>query len=326
MTREMSRLRSDASPVGDDANDEAGSQARWRTNLEVQSRKLYGHLRKVVTEVHAAVIFHVPEKVYCDLCKADKHELDLVDLICCPDKRPSNCPYFNESPSPPHRICHTCLARLVREYTTLLFSLSDKERKRHPGDEMQTEYLSKLTKAKIIVCPLCKSPNVLTEQRAFNEGYLRKYMSKDGTITQYQVHSKATATLRDNFSVEEVYENQRRPLFGSFSASNLRTLDFRGNYSTEKGCELPSAIGVEFHKPNRNWVWIELRAPDLTLKKAAENGWMYGGSWMDSRNDYDREISLFHFVRTRRLLHTRVRISPLVKEELEMIEENAEER
>jgi hypothetical protein len=316
----MSRLsRSNANKV-EDANEEAGPQARWRTNLELQSRKLYGHLRKVVTEVHATAIFHVPEKMYCDQCKSDKHELDLVELICFPDKRPMNCPYSPESPSPPHRICHTCLARLVRDYTTLLRSLSEKERKRHPGDEIQTEYLCNLKKAKIIACPLCKSPNVLTEQRAFNEGYLRKYISKDGTITQYQVQSKATAVLRDNFSVEEVYENQRRPLFGSFSASNLRTLDFRGNYSTEKGCELPSAIGVEFHKPNRNWVWIELRAPDVTLKKAAENGWMYGGSWMDSRNDYDRDISLFHFVRTRRLLHTRVRISPLVKEELETIE------
>lgn len=315
MKREMERLNATRPSTDDDS-----AQARWRTNIEIQSRKLYGHLRKVVTDIHQTTTFHVVEKVYCDRCKMDKHDLDLVELICCPEKRPLSCPYFQEAPPPPHRVCHSCLSQVVRENSTFLRRLTEKEQKNHEGDEVQTKYVHGLREAKVIACPLCKSPNVLTVQTAFNEGYLRKHMSKDGTITRYQVHSKATSSLRDNFTVEEVYENQRRPIFGSFSASNLRTLDFRGNFSTEKGCELPNANDIEFQKPNKNWVWIELRAPDLTLKKAAENGWMYGTSWADSRNDYDREISLFHFVRTRRLLHTRVRISASVRAELDAIE------
>lgn len=316
MKREMTNLNRS---TGKKDLIEESQQVRWRNSLEEQSRKLYGNLRKVVNDTHFEIKRDVVSRIICDHCKGDKLELDLVELICCPDKRPQTCPYYAEAPAPPHRVCHSCLAQLVRQYEAFLSQLIQKEKKRHPGDEVTTQYVHGLH-AKLIPCPLCKTPNVLTVQTAFNEGYLRKFMSKDGTITRYQVHQKATTTLRDNFTVEEVYENQRRPLFGHFSAENLRSLDFRGNLSTERGCELPDAHDSEYRKPNKNWVWLELRAPDQTLNKAAENGWMYGSSWKDSRNDYEKEISLFHFVRTRRLLHTRVRLSNEVREELDLLQ------
>jgi hypothetical protein len=185
-----------------------------------------------------------------------------------------------------------------------------------------TEFLRKL-KVKIIPCPLCKTPNVLLQQQAsFNEGYLRKDLSRDGKITQYQVQDRVTKALQDSWTVEEVYENQRRFIFGCFSADNLRTLDFRGAFSTENGCEVQN----DHRKPNRYWVWLELDEPDRTLKKAAENGWMYASDWQTSRNNYEKEISIFHFVRTRRLLHTRIRISEALKDELKIFDPEFEDQ
>ena len=304
--------------VAADPNQEESQAVRWRTCLEDQSRSLYGALRKEVTDTHSAETFRSGERMFCDRCRHDKHRLDLVELVCCPEKRANSCQYDKEALPPPHTICHSCMALLVRQQESFMDSLIVRERRLHRGDEVQTAYIRGLL-AKLIPCPLCKSPNVLTVQTAFNEGYLRKTISKDGTITQYQVHAKATAALRDNFSVEEVYENQRRPLFGCFSAKNLQTLDFRGPFSTEKGCEVPYEQTRQ--KPNKNWVWLELDAPDTTLLKAADGGWMYGREWRDSQKQYERDISLFHFVRTRRLLHTRVRISEEVREQLDLLHE-----
>ena len=209
----------------------------------------------------------------------------------------------------------------MKKYDAFLKAQAEREKLANARDEEeQTKYIRDHV-SKIIPCPICKTPNVLTVQTVFNEGVLRTFVDKNGTITQYQVHAQATKVLQDNFSVTDVYENQRRPFFGTFSANNLLTVDFRGNFSNENGIEIPN----DHTKPNKNWVWLEIDRPDLTLPRAGENGWMYGHFRFDPESA-ESQISLFHFVRTRRLLHTRIRVSDAVKAELSKVAEEVGQR
>jgi hypothetical protein len=292
---------------------------KWRANLERQTQKLYQVLRQAVTDLHSLETRKLDRNMgRCASCREAQYDLDLVEFICAPDRRHASCPYRGRV-DPPHHMCHQCIARSVKKYDAFL--KAETARLAHQRDEEEQTKFIRDHVAKIIPCTLCKTPNVLTVQTVFNEGVLRRIVDRNGTITQYLVHVQATKVLQDNFSVSDVYENQRRPFFGTFSANNLLTIDFRGNFSNENGIEIPN----DHQKPNKSWVWLEVDRPDLTLPRAGENGWMYSHLRFDP-DSAESQISLFHFVRTRRLLHTRIRVSDAVKAELQKVAEEVGQR
>lgn len=291
---------------------------KWKEYLQVASERQAKELRSEVATIHRDN--SRMDLTPCMYCGGSTCKLELVSLQCFPERRPQTAAYDPKAVAPPHAICFSCIAYLVKRQHR--FFAKQIEKDREAKEDISNAVWLNDSAIKILPCPICKSPNVLTMNTAFNEGLSRKRIEMSGATTQYQVHFAATKVLSDNFSVEEVYENERRPLFGSFDSNNMLTLDWRSNFSNGGGSAVERSISS---KPNRAWLWLETHSPDVTLPRSGIGGWQYSAfSWPADPMEYSADVSLFHFVRRRRLLHTRIRMSQEVLQQLSLIEEELE--
>jgi hypothetical protein len=293
-------------------------QAKWREYIEGASQQQWRTLRSEVAKLHREE--YQSAVIRCSWCAGTTCKLDSVDLLCHPERRPQTAAYDARADKPPHTLCISCVVHLVKNQERFLVRQLESDR-RAGEDTSQLEWLMNIP-LKVLPCPLCKTPNVLTMRTAFNESLARKVVAESGAATQYKVHFSATNAVCDNFTVEEVFENERRPMFGSFSPQNVLTLDWRGRYSNGGGSAMERSISP---KPNRAWVWLETHAPDVTLPNTGVGGWQYAKfSWAADPLEYSPVISIFHFVRRRRLLHTRVRMNEDVQNRLSAVVDELE--
>jgi len=316
--------------------DEEGGKPSWRRHLERSSTLVTTMLRRGVADLHDREVADSVAHARCMSCHEPKYELDLVELKCFADRRPPQCPVPLESDGH-HVICHRCLEQRIKRYDACLKAAEDRGESKmlsartvrnltgsltgtapvamNSSTELPETYLRQLP-VKIIPCFKCKSPNVLRVRTVFNESVLRTHgIDRNGLIREYTVESSATKVVQENYFVTGIYENQRRPFFGTFSCNNLLTLDFRGSFSTKSGIEVEHEH--VFEKPNKNWVWVEVDDPQLT-DSTGENGWLYYGFVWD-QGKAEKNPDLFRFLRRRHLLSTRVRLSDAIREELEKL-------
>lgn len=285
---------------------------KWRSHLQDQMKMANTMYARAVKEIHEEE--KTSETLTCMRCKQPKYRLDFTTLECCPEKQLKE--RYKGRP-PPHRFCIECVTDLIAEHKVFDASSQDVVLQGLSSEAMN-----------IVVCPLCRTPNVLMAETRFHEGFARRNITRNGVMKIVVVHLGATKLLSDNFAIDECYENQRRPLFGSFSGDNLLTTDWRGNFSTPGASEIENREEY-YRKPNSSWVWLEDWRPDETLGGC--NGWMYAGRWPDNSitepmAGWDRYISLFYFVRRRRLLRTRIRLNEEVYQELLQIQKELEEK
>lgn len=292
----------------------AATTVKWKEYLQVASERQARELRSEVAQIHRDN--SRMDLTPCLYCNNSTCTLELVTLQCFPERRPQTAAYDAKAVRPPHSICFSCITHLVKKQHRFLAKQIEKEREAKE-DITNLQWLHG-SAIKILPCPICKSPNVMTVHTAFNEGLSRKRIEMSGATTQYQVHFAATKVLSDNFSIEEVYENERRPLFGTFSSNNMLALDWRGSFSNGGGSAVEQSKSV---KPNRAWLWLETHSPDVTLPRSGVGGWQYHSlAWPSDPMEYSADVSLFHFVRRRRLLHTRIRMSHEVLQQLSLVE------
>jgi hypothetical protein len=293
---------------------DAQTLPRWRKHLEDSIRTVSGQYSRALHEVHEKV---KTQNITCARCRLPKYRLDFCEFLCTPEKRDNKAkfsPIRPEDAKLPHRFCQDCIATLIRiQSRSVQWKMAEMEDlKKVLGGVLY-----------IIPCPLCRSPNVLSFETLFQEGFERQNCAKNGVMKNYSVHQAATRRLAENYVVEECFENQRRPPFGVFTKENLLEMDWCGPFSTE-GMTCIENLNVYFAPPNRSWLWLEDWEPDQTMGGAS--GWMYARRWLTNER-YENVISLFHLVRRRRLLRTRVRFDEIeIRSELASFAEEIKTR
>lgn len=294
-------------------------QAGWYMTLQMQSHMLFRDLQQQVAKMHDEVKNPDNSKgaVVCMRCNKKRHRLDVVQFVCHPEKRALV--RYERDHKATHSFCHWCLETLFAQQDKYLTVKKNKE-----GDSAEdrserehAEFLLRLAnhKLRVLPCPECKTPNVLTQESRFFESVERhKAIDASGVMKAYANHREATFRFVDNFVVEKVYENQRRPMFGSFSKDNLLITDWGGQFTDESQAQVLESITPP---PNSAWFWIESYAADTARNGVDMNGWEYGSfSW---NSKFSARVSMFDFVRKRRLLHTRIRVSQELRAELAAI-------
>ena len=300
--------------VGLDAFTEQQNVPRWKKHLEERTRHCSAAYSRAIRDVHDRA---KEQNQRCHRCRNLKYRLDFCEFLCTPEKRENKAPYRGEDP--PHRFCQDCVTELLRVQHRANIVARESDR---GGQSVITDDLL------IVPCPLCRTPNMLRSDTTFHEGFERQTCTKNGVMRLYSVHTGGTRLLTDNYVVEEHYENQRRPPFGSFSKENLLTTDWAGAHST-RGRTCIEDLEEYFAPPNKSWIWLENWTPDVTMGGAF--GWMYANRWPTANSSepeagWERVISLFHLVRRRRMLKTRIRLNEAVETELKLIKEEEKER
>eukprot|EP01012_Entosiphon_sulcatum_P057736 TRINITY_DN81584_c0_g1_i1.p1 TRINITY_DN81584_c0_g1~~TRINITY_DN81584_c0_g1_i1.p1 ORF type:complete len:372 (+),score=46.69 TRINITY_DN81584_c0_g1_i1:39-1118(+) len=110
--------------------------------------------------------------------------------------------------------------------------------------------------------------------------------------------------------VEHIYENQRRGIFGAFSADNLKWTDFRGPWSDQQGNPL---LKTAFTLPNASWLWVG----DWQIsyeRDCDREGWRYAFNWprtglFSGDSEWTSTATLLCWVRQRQLDRVRLRLS-----------------
>lgn len=282
-----------------------GGAEPWRLHLYAEASKISRNIRKVVAEQHHnALKVATGSKLKCEGCLAQKFPLDLVEFTCT---QYTDWQRNRGEEHQTHRYCTECVAKMIRD--------SD-DGERFTKCEESAMVLDEVKaacnhKMHLVVCPVCHCPIALTSSTRFHETFNRERVD---SRLQFTVHTGATEVLSENFAVDRMCENQRRPFFGSFSSDNLLVLDFCGEKSTEResnASEVENVIAT-FERPNSRWVWLEGWVPDLSLNERA--GWRYWKNFQAKWPDgWGTEPTMFMFVRRRRLLRTRVRFNDEVR-------------
>jgi hypothetical protein len=287
----------------------------WRHHLEESVFAGARYLRVTVKRMRdqARELTTTGAKFQCMRCQQPRFRLDLVDFECPRYRSGAGRCRANlaasgsaggadedDGDTPEHHLfCMGCIHQIVK----------DQERAREGTSAalVLRQALPERSALHVVVCPQCHVPAVVAQSQQFLEGLERDYVDR-----QYDVHLVATRLLRDNYWIDEVLENQRRPILGTFSSENLLFTDFCGAYADPRTLNEieDEEMQHRFAKPNPAWVFLE----DWTADVA---GWEYGSSWQDLREGRGiRAVSFRMFVRSRRMLRTRVRINDEVEEDL----------
>ena len=283
----------------------------WREHLEKEAGRVARKFKEKLSEVHTQEREKLEKtRVQCAHCSERKLKEDIVSFHC--SQRASMARGWKSGEAEAasatfttvHRFCNTCVLKLLTEQMQTRSRLECSS-SRHLLEDLHVSCGGQFA---FVVCPLCRTPNVVTQQATFIESFAREKMD---SRLQFTVHIGATKLLTENFFVEEVYENQRRPMFGAFSAENLFVLDFRGKFSTRDASEVED-MERTFEKPNLSWGWADEWSPDTRI--AGMGGWLYATRWEDDDSKWHPGPPRFvSFVRKRRLLRTRIRFSAEVK-------------
>jgi hypothetical protein len=293
-----------------------GQGSSWRAHLYAETGRVARAIKKSVAEEHQRVKnSNANLRIVCQACSHHKHSLDLVVFNCVQKARGTTGETRDK-----HRFCTECVSKLLAEMSRGVKHINC------------AESVSKLCEVqhrcnnnlRIAVCPLCRCPNVLISAVRFHETFDRDRID---SRLQFTSHLGATQILSENFSVERVCENQRRPFFGAFSQQNLLVVDFCGAISTEREtnvCEIEN-LSQTAERPNKSWAWMEDWSPDLSLN--SRGGWRYARNfdapWPGL--GWGAEPTMLSFVRRRRLLRTRVRFNEEVMSALQNYFEEREQ-
>ena len=309
--RKKTRATAAAAPAKDD----------WRRHLEAEAAGVARCIKSKVAVMHTVVLRRLPS-TRCGRCGGTKYQRDMVPFHCAApkgqfsqDADAGGAAGAGGAGDVRHDFCTQCVLELLkRQWET--------RRDLDCGESRQAvASLERSCRGRFmfVICPVCRSPNVITQSTKFCESFARERID---SRLQFAVHVGATRMLLENYCVEEMFENQRRPFFGAFSAANLFVTDFRGHYSTQDASEIED-VGKTFEKPNSLWAWVDNWSPDV--RGAASNGWRYATRWDDDAGKWQTVVSLFAFVRRRRMLRTRLRLNHEVRSDLEGLYRDADE-
>jgi hypothetical protein len=280
----------------------APKQDAWRRHLEEGSARAAREIKGKLAATHT-VVLRTEQPLRCDQCNHIKYHRDMVPFSCTTSKRWSSNDDGGASAASAaehHEFCTQCVLAMLKQQWDTRQGLECTE------SLALMERLERSCKHRFmfVICPVCRSPNVITQSTKFCDSFARERID---SRLQFTVHVGATRMLGENQYVEELFENQRRPFFGAFSAANLFVTDFRGTYSTQEASEIED-VKKTFEKPNSSWAWVDNWSPDL--RGAPNSGWRYATRWEEMDDGkWSTIVSLFAFVRRRRMLRTRVRLN-----------------
>ena len=270
----------------------------WRDHLLGESTRVSRALKKKVAALHQQVK-NTNVRATCQFCGVPKYTLDLVTFNCVQHRRGGD-------ERQRHRFCTDCIKVFAKgsgpsscpDSAAVLAQIGDLCRQ----------------KMHLVVCPTCRCPNVLVSAIRFNPTFDRDRVD---SRLQFTVHLGASQVVSENFSVDRVCENQRRPFFGAFSRENLLVVDFCGTISTEREMNASEIENVEttYERPNRSWAWLDDWSPDLSQN--ARGGWFYARDFTTPwPRAWSKEVQMLMFVRRRVLVRTRVRFNDEVRRAL----------
>jgi hypothetical protein len=302
----------------------------WREQLKSELRQLNSAITHVIATTKNNNKFEATVK--CTACNVDVSELQIVRLQCQDRNEMKDGGDMAAYEEPKHYFCKDCVAEMIRHQSVTRRPLFQQSDKSHRYETLRQELNVRMRlrpgesklQAKVpflLLCPKCRSPNVVVRENRFQCGLDRGVRARS-LNEEFVVNLDATRLLADHFVVEVAWENQRRPPFGVFSRENLLVVDFHGKYCLPDGSALDDVDTLdalnnsdEIPLPNSKWLWMEHWA---SAPGPAKDGWIYMFNFHYPVPNGGRqyEPSMLTFVRQRKLIRTRIRFTEDVIEQL----------
>eukprot|EP01008_Symbiontida_sp_HLA12_P001449 NODE_255_length_1043_cov_320.768478_g252_i0.p1 GENE.NODE_255_length_1043_cov_320.768478_g252_i0~~NODE_255_length_1043_cov_320.768478_g252_i0.p1 ORF type:complete len:277 (-),score=23.11 NODE_255_length_1043_cov_320.768478_g252_i0:211-1011(-) len=194
-----------------------------------------------------------------------------------------------------HKLCMGCIVN-IRDKVRGYFAST-----RDPVGPVARKFLELVV---VIICPKqdCRRPHILKEEKEKLFIGFREIIRYRFTVLRQFEHNLA-------YFQADVCENQRRTLFGRFSAENLLVADFCGPWSNDAGAPYAS-LQEAFHLPTSDWVWLEEWTTSSSgpagNRVCDPQGWGYAWSFS---GPFASSFGPLRLVRRRKKQRIRIRIS-----------------
>lgn len=326
----------------------------WKDHIRFELRSLYQAITHVTAKTKRD---ETDGRSPCTRCTKMSFQISQFD--CHPDAMRAR---DDDRPAadPIHRYCPECIAKVIVEQSAERRRVFQGQRQQSSGllskidEKLRVQFVLPTGYIRpdpnipfLVLCPKCRSPNVLVRESRFQCALDAETKAKSLT-DEFVVNLDASRILADHFMIEKCWENQRRPPFGVFSADNLLVIDFHGRFCLENShgsaidCAVSSAdLQEAFQLPNSKWMWMEQWNPapleaqggDFVAQRSAGvddssargeiddtvdgDGWIYPGKFFQYPcRAVKTKPDMTSFVRQRRLIRTRMRFSDEIIEQV----------